>query len=557
MTTITTTAAVMPTTMQGNANHHEYHQFLANVQTHFDRSTQEGRLPVFTTSATGLFEAYLDSFTDPVERQYHRCDCCRRFIEQFGGLVILDSQLQLRSVLWNAKSTPAYLRPAVAAMTALVEQAEITGVWLSKDPIWGKPKTQAWHHVSVTVPKAMVFKSLVQSGFQARAEKAEDFRTVKRALAEYTRPMLEQAVRLLKSEAMYRSEKVLGQAQWLHDVHVQYHRTTKGNKGNTPQSSQHQDRRLWQAVAQAPAGFCHPRSSMIGTLLDDLAAGMTFEQVSTRFAQKMHPLQYQRPQAAPKAGTIATAEKLIEQLKAAGSLQRRFARLDEIQALWRDASSNHIKISPKTGSGVFADLIPKAKSKVSDAVMPPPVTITWEKFQRTVLPHAQRMALKVPQHSSFGSLVTAVHADAPPILQWDHETRRNPFSWYLWVSGSDAQQFGLSAHAFHPIAALTLLPSMWQNGFAHQGRGFMLVLEGAKDTRSNNSSCLFPEMLKSELHGVRSVIEAYSNSHPMQTHNGAHAAGLLLQASSVQTWNATVRVWNDHGPTDYCLDRWD
>lgn len=555
MTTTTVTAmtpaAAMPTKTQGNADDHEYHQFLASMQTHFDRCTQEGHLPVFTTSATGLFEAYLDSFTDPVERQYHRCDCCRRFIEQFGGLVVLNEQLQLRSVLWDVKSTPAYLRPAVAAMAALVEQAEITGVWLSKDPIWGKPQTQAWHHLSVTVPKAMVLNSLVQTGFQARAEKAEDFRNVKRALEEYTRPMLEQAVRLLKSEAMYRSEKVLGQAQWLHDVHVQYHRAAKGNKAKTPQ---YQDRLLWQAVAQAPAGFCHPRSSMIGTLLDDLAADMPFEQVSTRFAQKMHPLQYQRPQAAPKAGAIAAAEKLIEQLKAAGSLQRRFAKLDEIQALWRNAS---IKTNPTTGSGVFAALMPKVKNKVSHAMMPPPVTITWEKFQRTVLPHAQRMALKVPQHSSFGSLVTAVHADAPPILQWDHETRRNPFSWYLWVSGSDAEQFGLSAHAFHPIAALTLLPSMWQDGFAHQGRGFMLVLEGAKDTRSNNSSCLFPEMLKSELHGVRSVIEAYSNSHPMQTHNGAHAAGLLLQASSIQTWNATVRVWSDHGPTDYCLDRWD
>lgn len=553
-TTTITTAAVMPMNTQGNADHHEYHQFLANVQTHFDRSTQEGRLPVFTTSATGLFEAYLDSFTDPAERQYHRCDCCRRFIEQFGGLVVLNEQLQLRSVLWDTRSTSVHLRPAVAAMAALVEQAEITGVWLSKDPIWGKPKTQAWHHLSVTVPKAMVLNSLVQSGFQARAEKAEDFRTVKRALEEYTRPVLEQAVRLLKSEAMYRSEKVLGQAQWLHDVHVQYHRAAKSHKGKT---CQHQNRLLWQAVAQAPAGFCHPRSSMIGTLLDDLAAGMTFEQVSTRFAQKMHPLQYQRPQAAPKAGAIAAAEKLIEQLKAAGSLQRRFARLDEIQALWRDDGINRITTQATTSSRVFADLMPKVKHKVGDAMMPPPVTITWEKFRRTVLPHAQRMALKVPPHSSFGSLVTTVHADAPPILQWDNETRRNPFSWYLWVSGSDAEQFGLSAHAFHPIAALTLLPSMWQDGFVHQGRGFMLVLEGAKDTRLNNSSCLFPEMLKSELHGVRSVIEAYSNSHPLQTHNGAHAAGLLLQASGTQTWNATVRVWNDHGPTDYCLDRWD
>ncbi|MEN9844446.1 MAG: hypothetical protein RLZZ612_2275 [Pseudomonadota bacterium] len=549
-TTMTTAAVTVPT--QGNADHHAYHQWLARVQAHFNTRTQKGRLPVFTTNAEGLFAAYLDSFTDPADRQYHHCDCCRRFIEQFGGLVVLDEELQLRSVLWDVASTPAHWQPAVTVMAALVEQAHITGVWLSEDQSWGRPQTGVWHHLAVKVPKTLVFSSLVQTGFQARAEKTQDFQTVKRALEDYTLPMLEQAVRLLKSEALYRSEKVLGQAQWLHDLHVQYHRAPKSKKQRL-QHPQQQARLLWQAVAQAPAGFCHPRSSMIGTLLDDLAAGMRFDEVSTRFAQKMHPLQYQRPQAAPKAGTIVAAEKLIAQLNAEGSLKRRFARLDEIQALWRDG---RIKTDSKTGSGVFAHLMPKTTQKLGDAVIPPPVTITWEKFRRTVLPTAQGMALKVPSHDSFGSLVTAVHPDAPPILQWDNEKQRNPFSHYLWVDGSDAEQFGLSAHAFHPIAAVTLLPSMWHEGFAHQGQGFMLVLQGAKDTRAP-SACLFPEILKSELHGVRSVIEAYSRTHTLEKHNGAHAAGLLLQASNSLSWNATVRVWSDHGPTDYCLDRWD
>jgi hypothetical protein len=181
---------------------------------------------------------------------------------------------------------------------------------------------------------------------------------------------------------------------------------------------------------------------------------------------------------------------------------------------------------------------------------------SWEKFKRTVLPKAQGMALKVPKQSDFGSLVTAVHADAPPILQWDSETRRNPFSWYLWLGGSEAQQFGLPAHAFHPIVAVTLLPSMWQEGFSHQGQGLMLVLQGAKDTRAP-SACLFPEILKSELHSVRSVIEAHSQQQTLAPIQTDHAAGLILQTSQAP-WHATIRVWNAQGgPTDYCLDRWD
>lgn len=54
---------------------------------------------------------------------------------------------------------------------------------------------------------------------------------------------------------------------------------------------------------------------MIGTLLDDIASGMSFDSVSRRFAEKMHPLQYQRPQAAPSAGNIAQAEKIVEKLE--------------------------------------------------------------------------------------------------------------------------------------------------------------------------------------------------------------------------------------------------
>ena len=110
---------------------------------------------------------------------------------------------------------------------------------------------------------------------------------------------LAQALKLLKSEALYRSEKVLGQAQWLYDLH------------RALPSRRNRDHVLWRAVAAAPAGFCHPRSSMIGTLLEDLAAGMPFDDVSRRFAEKMHPLLYQRPQAAPSAGNIAQAEKIV------------------------------------------------------------------------------------------------------------------------------------------------------------------------------------------------------------------------------------------------------
>jgi hypothetical protein len=53
---------------------------------------------------------------------------------------------------------------------------------------------------------------------------------------------------------------------------------------------------------------------MIGTLLEDIEEGLDFGDVSRKFASKMHPLQYQRPQAAPSVGNIEESEKIVAKL---------------------------------------------------------------------------------------------------------------------------------------------------------------------------------------------------------------------------------------------------
>ena len=37
---------------------------------------------LFRVDAGDLFEAYLQSFEGPTERQYHNCNCCRSFIHR-------------------------------------------------------------------------------------------------------------------------------------------------------------------------------------------------------------------------------------------------------------------------------------------------------------------------------------------------------------------------------------------------------------------------------------------------------------------------------------------
>jgi hypothetical protein len=525
----------------GNHDDPEYDTFLAGVQKRFDNNTKNGTEPLFTTDTENLFAIYLSAIP-AAERGYHNCHACRRFIDRFGGLVTISDSGISQSAIWDVADAPDLYKPAIRAMLTTVTRAKVNGVFICSEKQYGTPTTGDWNHLALSPQPRNVFKDMLKTAFQASAEKSEDFKTVTTALTEFTQQTLEQAVSLLKNDALYRSEKTLGPAQWLLDLHAARSAVDKRMRPNV----------VWRAIATAPAGFCHPRSSMIGSLLEDIASGMSADAVSRRFASKMHPLQYQRPQAAPSQGTIAQAEKIVEKLKAAGSLLRRFCRVDEVKAIWEPKETKQ----PANG-GVFGHLSTKKQASPAMSLQSAPIVMTWDKFRRTVLDSAEQIDVFAKHGSdSYAALVTAVNPESPPILQWDLESERNPVSWYLWNGGSLASQFGLSAGKFHKVVAVTLKPSMWagEDKFTHQGNGVLFLIEGAKDTRDAGAA-IFPEILKSDFHGVRSVIEAYSRSSSIQPTEGQHACGLMLSGSG--RWDSLFRVTSGGVITEYKIDRWD
>lgn len=359
------------------------------------------------------------------------------------------------------------------------------------------------------------------------------------ALNEFTQPMIETAVRLLKSDHLYSSERVLGQAEWLHKLHVARAVANGHEKAAT----------VWLAVAKAPAGFCHPRSSMIGTLLEDIAAGMEFSEIAKRFADKMHPLRYQHPQALPSAGNIAQAEKLFAQLGLAPALERRIARLEEVPLLWSPKAKEP---AAPTGAGIFSRLTPK-KATTASSVSIPSITMTAEKFAREVAPDAESIEINLGGcNHDFITLATAVNADAPKLFQWDH-----PFSWYVWHGGAPASQYGLKP-GWLPVAGITRLPARWNDDgqrFQHHGDGIILLLVGARETRQAGAA-LFPALLRAELHGVRSTIEAHSKNAEMQGLAEGSAIGYDLRKGG-SSFPATLRVTITGHTQTYVIDRWD
>ncbi len=540
MTTVHSTAAAdSQTHLHDDA---VYRAFLDRLQQRFSQLTEEGARPVFLTDSADLWTRYLDGAPDAVSRQRRHCAACRQFIERFGSLAVVDGDGSVRSALWDAADAPPAYAQSVANLARAVTGAAISGPFLTAQAVLGRPEAGGWMHLSLAWPDAMRYRGQVKTAAQAMAEKREDFKTVRHALHEFTRPMLDTALRLLKSDQLYSSERVLGQAKWLHQLHV----ARAAARGDA------KDAVVWAAVATAPAGFCHPRSSMIGTLLEDIAAGLPFKLVARRFADKMHPLRYQRPQALPSAGNVAQAEQLFAQLGLAPALPRRMARLDELPLQWSPAEASPAASAVATG-GVFSRLKTKASASLS-AMTVPAITVTAEKFLRVVVPEAEAIEVQLSGGQlPFIGLTTAMDPTAPQLFQWNH-----PVAWYVWDGGAPASQYGLSP-GWAPLSGITRLPARWGDDgdrFQHQGDGWVLLLEGARETKSA-SLALFPALLRGELHGVRSTIEAFSNSGRMLGLDEGSAVGIDLRQGRGSVYPLTLRVSTAGQWQSYVIDRWD
>lgn len=534
-----------------NSNADGYNDFLGAVKAKFNAVVASG-VKLFQTNAQNLYADFLNTLP-PHARQHYTCRACGTFLNRFGNLVTIDEKGKVSSVLWDEHDVPQFFYKVVRQLRMRVEVEPVMNVFLSDTQKLGNEVTEGWSHIAVRLPKEYVKTySRTQTVEQATAEKVEDFKMLKNALNDYSKHTVDTALTLLRSESLYRSEKVLGVAEWFREVQEYVGKAvTQTAKDNV----------IWLSVAHAPTGFTHIRSSMIGTLLNDIRDGYSFEEVSNRFAEKMNPLKYQRPQAAPKLGNIKRGNAIIEKLGLERSLVRRFARVEELETLWKPK----VKAYQKPVGGIFGHLAPSEdlfNPNKERMVLPGEVKMTWEKFSQKVLPTADKIEFLTQRSGNYAAILTAEHEDAPPVIQWDSEERRNPFNWYVYSGGSSAQTWALLPNTYVEVTAVTLQPSAWYSPekFTHHGNSVFFILKGARDKNKahvayRSGNALFPEVLKSELHEIRSTIEAFSNRESVRGFNEASACGIRLQKGS--NWNAKFRVTSNGVTTLYTLDRWE
>jgi hypothetical protein len=528
-----------------------YRPFLAAVRDTFFLAA-ERTTALFTVDTTGLWDLYLEAFP-AAQRQTYNCSACRHFIERYGGLVTIASDGCRLSAVWeNADIVDSPFVSVAHRMRDEVESRFVVGAFVAHAGTLGTPQTGDWSHLAAEFPTRLAHTDRLLTPGQRAAAIRENVNTVARALGEFSLDALNEALRILEADALSRAEKFVGPVRWLIDLHAR-------------RAAYKDERRraaiLWHAVATAPEGYSHPRASVIGPLLEGIAAGKSYETLRAEFAEMLHPLKYQRPTAAPSAGNIAQAEKIVEQLGIARSLERRFARLHECQTIWTPkrahADANVANVGAQgTAGGVFAHLTPKeaAPATTVRGVVLPPQTMTWEKFARTVLATADAIDLDVPSHGNFMALVTATHADAPPIIRWDREDARNPVTHYVYHKGSPASRWNLRGIAWHPVTGIVPHPNTWGTAPQPQhGEGLLLVLRGAVD-QDVTELALFPETLRDDLRAIRSTIEAFSKAGSITGAEDASACGYGIGRGQC---GIRLRVTVAGRSSEYRIDRWD
>ena len=507
----------------------QYSDWLHNFQHNFTLRSAGEVLYRVKVSGERLWHAYLSSFATAAERQYHNCHCCRQFIEQCGNLVTIDGGGKLHSVVWRSGGTSGYDRFS-AKLEHLVETSRVDCLAYFDRPLYGAARTGKWQHLHVSLTPAQRTKCFsTEVALRKEAESCELFRMFQAWRRQRSTDELRDGEFWLQYKGLARADKFVEQASWLHGLRY----------ANTNQ--------IWSAIGTKPAAWFHCGGTVLDSLYADIRARKSDAEITANWNAKIAPDAYQRPKAAPAAGTIDRAERLFAELNLARSLERRFAHFDEVPKLWvaqpREAYNKR--------TGLFANLRRELPADLHKT-LGPFIDITWEKFASTVLPNADQIELFAPARGSYGGLLTAVHPDAPPILAWDRPEARNPFSWYVWSGGSYAKDFFLTSGTFVQVKGITSQPNM--PNYPSIGRGLLFILAGAYDS-SQVPSGLFPECLRGELREVRSVIERYSNrTHVPQS--AEQTAGLFMQDGQ-RTWNHKLRVTIHGKVLGYNLQRWD
>lgn len=375
---------------------------------------------VANVSKDDLWNTYLNSFPeDDGIRQSFNCNSCRQFIKNYGGVVSLKNN-QLVS-LWDFETGDLIYQKVVNALHSLVKSAPIRDVFVSDTKhlgtdtnvqLLGDGTTIRWDHFYCELPAKFIQRRTASKETLLNEHRSLK-QVFKRALDELAIEATETVLELIDSRSLYRGEEFKVVLTSFLAVQKEYAQLKDEEKDNYS----------WVKSQRQSNSVSRIRNTSIGTLLIDLSEGVDLDIAVTKFEKVMAPTNYKRPKAIFTKKMVEDAEKKITELGLTGSLERRFATVDDVTV--NNLLFVNRQTKPLTAGGSIFDSLkeavpvnPKTFAKVQD--------VSIDEFINNVLPHANSIELLLEnKHSpNLVSLIAPVNSDSPSLFKWD-----NGFSW--------------------------------------------------------------------------------------------------------------------------------
>lgn len=398
----------------------EFSKFAALVHQRFV-AMSAGELFTVGVTPDQMWEQYLSSFpkgTNPVFRANteHDCSCCRNFIKNIGNVVaIVDGKMVS---VWDVAGAEYPYDGIASAMSELANAFPVMGLYRSSERSYGAEKTKelredgavhTWHHFHGQVAA----RHFTSTPDKARGDYGTTVGVFKRGLDELTAEAFSDVIELIEQKALYRGEEHMLTLQAFQKLQRQYRALLTNGDRNLF---------VWSQASSPAARF---RNTAIGTLIVDLSSGMEMDAAVRAFESKVAPENYKRPSALITPRMVDDAMKTVAELGLESALERRFAKLSDINinnVLWADGSvQNQMK------GAIHSMLLDAAKQNGPvPAAAGNATEISIEDFMENVVHRATSMELLVKNtlQPNFMTLTAPVHADVQPLFKWD-----NNFGW--------------------------------------------------------------------------------------------------------------------------------
>jgi hypothetical protein len=384
---------------------------------------------VFVAGVDGdaLYALYLASFppgTDPVfkKRTEHDCSCCRQFIRRAGAAVSIKGNGELATVWDEAVERAPYPYDVVSkALRDKVKSAAIVDIFRvsQKEASFGADKTRSstldgdvveWRHFYTgDIPSRLRSKTpdTDRGNYRTSAQVFE------RALTELRPDAIDTMVELI-ANGLYRGAEFREQVK-------AFQRTQKAYLSISDVSKRSSF--VWSKASDLSVSRF--RNTAIGTLAVDLSNGDDITEAAHKFGAKMDPTNYKRTSAVITPSMVKKAMAEISALGLEPALERRFARIDDINVndvLWVDSS-----VRPLMKGGLHDALLAHAgKSRAPESDAKRALEISADDFVKSVLPKSTsvEVLLKNEHLANFVSLTAPVHPEPKQLFRWT-----NDFAW--------------------------------------------------------------------------------------------------------------------------------